>query len=506
MKSIRIGLLANLAGTAWSALMQLAFIPVYIRLMGIEAYGLVGFYITLQGALQILDFGLSPTMNREMARYSVQPEKAGEARDLVRTLEVGYWAIGVAIGGVVLAAAPFIATHWIKVSDIPIGEAQQAVMSMGVLAALQWPLTFYQGGLLGLQKQVLLNGLNITVTTFRSGGAALVLWLLSPTITAFFAWQIVITAVQVILITLFLWRSLPPSNRAPRFDLSLVRNVWRFAAGMSGITISALILTQLDKLVLSNLLSLKMFGYYTLAGVVGNSLLVVVSPVFNAIFPRFSALVAMNDKATLKELYHRSSQLMAVLILPMAAVATFFSYDLLLLWTGNTLTARNVAPIASILIVGTALNGLMNIPYALQLAHGWTRIGFYINVFLGIILIPAVFFMATHYNAIGAALVWMAINSIYMLIGVPLTHLRLLRGETLHWLTRDIGLPLSGVVLITWGGRHLVTSPMSPIVAVVTLTTLALSAFSVAILSAPQIRLVVANRFVHWSSVFFSGI
>ena len=41
------------AGTGWSALMQIAFIPLYIKFMGIEAYGLVGFYITLQGALQI---------------------------------------------------------------------------------------------------------------------------------------------------------------------------------------------------------------------------------------------------------------------------------------------------------------------------------------------------------------------------------------------------------------------------------------------------------------------
>lgn len=85
---LKLNLVANFAGTGWSALMQLLFIPVYIKLMGIEAYGLIGFYVTLQGALQILDFGLSPTMNREMARYSIQPEKASEARDFVRTLEI----------------------------------------------------------------------------------------------------------------------------------------------------------------------------------------------------------------------------------------------------------------------------------------------------------------------------------------------------------------------------------------------------------------------------------
>jgi len=82
-------ILANLSGTAWSALIGLAMVPLYIRLLGIEAYGLIGFSITLQAILQILDFGLSPTVNRELARFSVLEDKAGEARDFVRTLEAG---------------------------------------------------------------------------------------------------------------------------------------------------------------------------------------------------------------------------------------------------------------------------------------------------------------------------------------------------------------------------------------------------------------------------------
>ena len=49
--------------------------PFYIKLLGIEAYGLVGFYVTLLAALQVLDLGISPTINREMARHSVRPDR-----------------------------------------------------------------------------------------------------------------------------------------------------------------------------------------------------------------------------------------------------------------------------------------------------------------------------------------------------------------------------------------------------------------------------------------------
>ena len=480
---------ANFVGSIWQTLMLLIFIPLYIKFMGIESWGIVGFYLMLQGVLQILDFGLSPTMNREMARYSAMPEKAAEARDLVRTLEVGYWGIGIAIGAVILSAAPLIATHWIKGSAIPTGVVQQAVMSMGVLFALQWPFTFYQGGLLGLQKQVLLNGLNVAVGSFRGVGAVLVLWLLSPTITAFFTWQIVASATQVILITFFLWRSLPPSGRVPRFDPGLIRNIRRFATGMSGIAFSALILTQLDKVILSHLLSLKMFGYYTLAGVVAGCLLVIITPVFNTIFPRFSVLATMRDEESLKRLYHISAQFLAVLILPVAAVVSLFSFDILLLWTGNAETAQNTAPIASVLVIGTALNGLMNPPYVLQLAYGLTGIGLSISTFLVIIVIPAIFFMTTRYGVVGAAMVWVASQTIYMLIGVPLTHKYLLRGQMRRWFTEDVGLPLAGALFVVGLGRWLIVSPMTPMVAFASLSVVLLGSLAAAFLAAPQTRL-----------------
>src|SRR5659263_132861 len=189
MSRVKTIFFANLAGSGWTALVGLACTPLYIRFMAMEAYGLIGFYFMLQGVIQILDLGLSPTMNREMARYSVLPGKAGEARDFVRTLEVGYWTIGVLIGCAVWYGAPYIATHWIKAGNITPLEVHRAIIIMGILTALQWPLSFYQSGLFGLHRQVLLNGITISTATLSGGGALLVLWLVSPTVSAFFTWQ-----------------------------------------------------------------------------------------------------------------------------------------------------------------------------------------------------------------------------------------------------------------------------------------------------------------------------
>ena len=90
---LKLNLAANLTGSAWSMFVQLLCIPLYIKFMGVEAYGLVGFYLMLQAMLQVLDLGLSPTMNREMARYSVEPEKADERTRLqTRLIRAGLYS------------------------------------------------------------------------------------------------------------------------------------------------------------------------------------------------------------------------------------------------------------------------------------------------------------------------------------------------------------------------------------------------------------------------------
>ena len=469
-------------------LVQLACVPLYIRFLGVEAYGLIGFYLMLQAILQVLDLGLSPTMNREMARYSVQPEKADEARDLVRTLELGYWLIGLMIGLVLVIVSPWLATHWIKASSIPVLSVRHALMLMGVLAAFQWPVSFYQGGLIGLREQVLFNVFRIIAVTVSNGGAVLVLWIISPTIQAFFLWLVVTNAIMLVCWTAFLWKRLPAGTRSPLFDLGLLRNIGRFAAGMSGIAAFSLVLGQADKVILSKVLSLKVFSYYTIAGMFGVGLVMIVSSVFNTSYPRFSALVARGDERELIRIYHGATQLMAVLLLPLATEIAMFSSDILQLWTRNSEVARNGGPIATLLVIGYAINGLMNLPYALQLAYGWTGIGLKITVFMSVIMVPALWFAAVHYGPVGAACVFAGLQAANMLIGLPLTHRRLLCHELTRWLLQDVGPPLAVSVLIVGLARMVMSNQLSPLAVLSILLAVLLIAMAAAAFLAPLIR------------------
>jgi O-antigen/teichoic acid export membrane protein len=453
MSAFRNNVLANYAGRAWSGLMSLLFIPVYIRLMGIEAYGLVGFYITLQAVFFLLDMGLSTALNRELARASSAGGDARHARVLVRTLEVVYCLIGLAVALLVLALAPLVAGHWIRNEHVPTSTVTTAVQLMGLTLALQWPFALYAGGLMGLQRQVRLNVLTIVFATLRWGGAALVLALVSPNIEAFFIWQALASALQTLAARTMLWSSLPAQGSSVRFDTSVLLRIWRFAAGMTGISVLSIVLTQMDKVLLSTLLPLEIFGYYALAAMVASTLYMLVTPIFAAAFPRFSQLVARQDLTGLREQYHRSCQLVSVIVLPAAVVIALFSEELLLIWTGDPLTAAHARFLVSVLVAGTALNALVNPAYALQLAHGWTRFAMISNLIAVALLVPTIVWASTRYGAHGAALVWVVLNCGYVFIAVPIMHRWLLKGELRRWYLADVGLPLLGCLTIALLGR-----------------------------------------------------
>ena len=105
---------ANYLGAGWTALMTLAFIPLYIRYLGVEAYGLIGLFVMLQGWLLLLDLGMAPALSREMAGFDGRRGHAQALRNLLRSME----AIALALAVVVAASL------WVAMSTPSISTRQ----------------------------------------------------------------------------------------------------------------------------------------------------------------------------------------------------------------------------------------------------------------------------------------------------------------------------------------------------------------------------------------------
>lgn len=423
---------ANFVGRSCSMLMGVAFVPVYLATLGAEGYGLIGFYVTLQAVLIIADFGLSWTITRELAQARANAADARQVASLLRTTEIAYWTISLLIGVTILMGGGALAARWFQLSTLPAQDVEVAVRLIGAVLILQMPSLFYQGALNGFDRQPTTNLIAAGTATLRWAGGAFVVWLVSPTIQAFFAWQVFAAGLGTCTAAWAAWRNVPGFSRA-RFDARVLHRVWRFASGVMASAAAGVLAMQVDKLLVSKLVSLEAFGYYSLAVLIASLLPALVTPLQTAIYPRLSEFHAQRNIGATSELYHTSAQLLAVLVVPAAMVLAFFPSEILLTWTGDAATARIVAPLVSLLAVGNLVYSLTGIPSLLLIASGRPDLSAWTLAALAAAILPSLMLVVPRFGLFAAVVVSLVASSAYILVIVPVTHHCLLRGQLARW-------------------------------------------------------------------------
>jgi O-antigen/teichoic acid export membrane protein len=374
--SIKRNIVASYFGNAWASATNLLFVPIYIHYLGIEAYGVVGFLSTLQAWLAFSDFGMGPAVALEMARYKGGMSTPRHVREVVATTEIFVAGVALVVFLLIAGLASAVAQHWLQAPEALEGDIAWAISAMGVVIGLRLFGGIYAGAYTGLQELVQLNVLRSIFATARALGAVAVLAFVSPTLAAYFVFQVAATLAEVIAMRIVMRRLIPAAPDASTFSMRALREIRGFAGGMTVISLLALLLTQTDKLLLSRLLPLADFGHYAFAAAVGSALYILVGPIRTVAQARFAELVGSGQRIELGRAYHLFTLLVVAAVLPAASILILLPDHVLLLWTRDPLLTEGAAPLVCLLTIGTTMNALVNIPYAMQLAHAWTPLRF----------------------------------------------------------------------------------------------------------------------------------
>ena len=442
MLAIKRNLLGNFAGKIWVTLVNYGSIPFYLKLLGMEAYGLVAFNATLNALFALLDFGFSMTMNKGLAKLSEEQDSADEGRDFLRTIEAIYWPISILIVTTIALLAPLISSRWLTPETISQLRVQKAVMLMGASIACLWPYTLYQGGMLGLQKQVKMNFLSACFATAQSFGGVIALMAFGATLEVYFYWQILVSITMSLVTMLTLWRSLPKGSRPARFKLSILKQEWGFSIGMLGISVASYFSLQADKLLLGKLVSLKLYACYSVASQACNLITLCVFPITTAIFPRVVQLLHRKEEVELTGLYHKTSQYISFITIPLAATLCCFATPITKVierFSSKPLLIQHTDKVMSILAIGALFHALTQFPHLVQLAANWTKLWLVHNLISIFIQIPLMVCMTQRYGISGCATVYLLLTTSYLLIQIPVMHTRLILGEAKRWFLQDVG-------------------------------------------------------------------
>jgi len=465
MRDLRIytSILANGLSRIIIGLLNIVVVPIYMRFLGMEAYGLVGLFMIIQNFLIVFDLGLSSTLTRSLSRHTIDKELSQESRDLSRTLELIYWGIAIIAGLTIAMLSPVIASHWIKRESLSEHQVFTSLWIMSVAIVFQFPVNFYTSGLVGLQRQVEQSLINVVLWTVRCLGVLFVLARTNDRLTAFFSWQAAVSVITVLCMRETFWQFLPRTSKKTKFSKDLLKSVWHFALSVSVFSVLLLIFNNLDKIILSGRLPLTDYGYYIAAWQIAVVLYLLYMPIYTAYFPVFTQLYASHDDVALRRAFHRASQLMAVFIIPVVMVISAFAPEVLNLWTHKPDVVAHSTPLVRIFMPGALVGALFFIPWAIEQARGQVKRILIFPIAGVVLLVPNLVAMSWLYGSSGGAIAWMTTNIVLMTSLSCFVIQRALKGELLKWIVSDTMIPFTACFSVTLLLRNLWPANLSAI-------------------------------------------
>lgn len=439
--SLQRNIIANYISQIYVAAVGILILPLYIQYMGAEAYGLVGFFTMLQAWFGLLDMGLTPTIGRETARYKGGSMSALEYRQLFRALSSIFIFIALIGGGSLFIFSEIISTQWLNVSELAMEEVVVAVQIMAISVALRWLGGLYRGVITGSEKLVWLSAFNALIATLRFIAVFVTMSLYGFTPFVFFMHQLVVAIIEVTGLYLMNNRLLPPKAEIKNrigWSIEPVKPVLKFALTIAFTSSVWVLVTQTDKLVLSGILPLDEYGYFTLAVLVASGIMIISGPISSAIMPRMARLYAEGKETDVISVYRNSTQVVSIISGAASVTIACCANQLLYAWTGDLVLSEKAAPILSLYALGNGVLAVAAFPYYLQYAKGNLRYHLIGNAVMVCLLIPAIIFAATYYGGVGAGYVWLFMNTFFLLTWIAYVHYKLEPGLHLQWLFKDI--------------------------------------------------------------------
>ncbi len=437
--SLKLNIAANYVSQVYVALIGIVLLPLYMRLLGAEAYGLIAFFSLLQAWLPLLDVGLTATATRETARYLGGGYEPLGFRQLLRSLEGFFWCVGILAALGLALASGFFANHWLKVETLSRETVESCLVLIAMTVAARWVSGLYRGVVAGLERQVWLGCFNVLIVTLRFVGPIPLLMFGTLDIAGFFVLQAVVSAVELLVLVSYCYLLVPlPSSSQLRWTLAPLRSVLRFSATVAFTSVVGIIILQTDKLLVSKLVSLQEYGLFTATVMVANGITLIATPISLALLPRLTVLAERGEQAALVELYRKATQAMAALAGASALVMAAFAAKVIWVWTGDSQFAANYGGVLALYALGNGFLALASFPYYLQYAAGDLRLHFLGNVVFLVTLVPAIVVATTRHGVVGAGTVWLVINAAFFLCWTAVVHRRFLPGLHAHWLFGDV--------------------------------------------------------------------
>jgi len=406
---------ANFISAFIGPVLAIVLTPFYIRHIGLEGYGLVGFFTALTMLLNVFCAAVGKVYLSRMSAMVATQESAASSQSLYFVFRALYFLLGLVTAAGIAALSWWISHRWLKLATLGPESAQVCILLIAVTIMIAFPTGVCVNTLFALQDQVRANANSVGCLLLTNAAAALLVYHYKSVV----AYYAATTAGALLGYFLMAHSARSGLCRACSAAWPGIREAfqrsWAEAIGIARSSLALIwtetvgvIVTQTDRLLITSLMPLSSLGIYNTGTSLARPLQLACQPFLTAAYPNLCQLAQGEDGAR-RASRDAARQQMIVFVIACALCLPFCSIPetLLNLWLKNIEIARAAAPVVAIYAIGNALLGIAGAPYNLAVAVDKTKYAAIMNSAALVWYPLAGYFLISRYDLIGAAILWL---------------------------------------------------------------------------------------------------
>jgi O-antigen/teichoic acid export membrane protein len=326
-------------GWAVPAFAALIAVPITVRGLGPDQYGLLVLTASVSGYLGLMEMGLGGALVRYMSYYRAR----NEGRPMLGMLFFGLrWFCAAGLAGAVFLwfAAPWLTTSVLRVPPDLYSTSVTVLRLTGVNFALALLVSVGTAIPQSFLRYDIAATVSSSIGTLSAVGPAVVVTLgfgLVPVVLFSLCLNIAALVVYAI-IGYRLLRPMPLSDGPPWKEIR--RKALSFAGLTAVNSVGNTVTVQTNRVVVGIASGVAAAGYYQVPYLLASRMNDMLQSVAQVLFPTASGLLAKADVDGVRNLYVRSSRLFFVLNFSVTMGLCVLSYPLLRFWVSSTYAAQ----------------------------------------------------------------------------------------------------------------------------------------------------------------------
>lgn len=399
-----------LKGISWNVLgkvlpMSVAFfsMPLIIKGLGIEKFGILTLIWSVIGYANFFDLGMGRALTQLVSKKLGENDLSGLSR-IVWTGIIVLFGFGLTGSLAMFLSADYIAEHLLKISPVYLDEAVSSIKLM----ALCLPIFFVTSGLAGVlssfQKFGIINLINVPLALCNYLAPLLVI--------------VITKRLDIVVFTLVMGRFISAvmhfwaTSKQVKdffkisFDIESLKKMLKFGGWVTVSSIISPLMVSLDRFFIANTLSSSVVAFYTTPFEVVTRFLFIPGAVVSVLFPAFASELN-NNNARVKLIFFKATKYIFLILFIPAILIIFGAKIGLSLWISPEFAEKSYRA-AQFLAVGIVFNGMAFIPYALIQAKGRSDITAKFHMVEFPVYAVCLILFIKSFGITGAAIAWMA--------------------------------------------------------------------------------------------------